>query len=214
MLQFNENTPEYKLEHEIRMAVPQMLSLLFGNTRQKEEDRYNDILEQYNLHELSTMNVVELNNVGFSTKEAIKLRTAALIFANMQYDRNNRTKITSSADAYNFIYPFLQTIDHEQFYILAVNRANIIIGTHLLSKGGITGTVADIKLLFNYLICKKAIGFIVAHNHPSGNITPSENDKRLTQQIKEASKLLEMTLMDSIIVGDDKYFSFADEGLL
>lgn len=103
----------------------------------------------------------------------------------------------------------------ESMYVLLLNRANFVLGYHLLSMGGTTATVVDIKLLLQLLVKSNAHSFVLAHNHPSFNTKPSEEDLRLTCRIKEATKLMEVVLLDHIILtADDDYFSFADEGVL
>ena len=126
--------------------------------------------------------------------------------------------IKSSADVYYHLLKFFpeETISlQESFVVLYTNRANRIIGVYEMSRGGITGTVADPKLILGVALKSAATGVILAHNHPSGNLQPSIQDKEITRKIKEACKLLDITLMDHlIVVPEDAYFSFADEGLL
>ena len=126
--------------------------------------------------------------------------------------------IKSSADVYYHLLRFFpeDTIAlQEKFVAGYVNRANRLIGVYELSKGGITGTVADPRLILSVALKTAATGIILAHNHPSGNLQPSIQDKDITKKIQEACKLLDITLMDHlIVVPEDAYFSFADEGLL
>ena len=125
-------------------------------------------------------------------------------------------KITSSKDCEsvlrNIWSPNLEL--REEFYLLLLNRANRVIGWHCISQGGLDSTVADIRIIFSITLKCIATGIIVAHNHPSGNLKPSETDIALTRKIKEAGKLLDITLFDHIILSNDGYYSFADEGLL
>lgn len=128
-----------------------------------------------------------------------------------------KTKITQSNDAAN---AFRQMFDsdtleiQESFIVLFLNKANNTIGWFKLSQGGIAGTVADPKLIFATALKCGASAIIVAHNHPSGNINPSDNDIQLTKKIKSAGGFLDITLLDSMILTTDDYFSFADEGLI
>jgi DNA repair protein RadC len=125
-------------------------------------------------------------------------------------------KITSSRDCEsvlrNIWSPQLEL--REEFYLLLLNRANKVVGWHCISQGGLDSTVADIRIIFSVTLKCVATGIIVAHNHPSGNLKPSETDIALTQKIKEAGKLLDITLFDHIILSNEGYYSFADEGLL
>jgi DNA repair protein RadC len=102
----------------------------------------------------------------------------------------------------------------EQFVVLYLNRANRVIGSYQLSKGGITGTIADVRLILSVALKTLASGLILAHNHPSGNLKPSEADVSLTNKIKEAAKLMDIQVLDHIILSDCGYFSFADEKIL
>jgi DNA repair protein RadC len=130
---------------------------------------------------------------------------------------SQRPKISSSKDAYNVL---LQnwSINHiefvEQFKVLLLNRANKVLGIFEVSSGGSTGTIADPKLIFCSAIKANACGIIVAHNHPSGNLQPSQSDIDLTKKLKEGGKLLEVSLLDHLIITSEAYYSFADEGMI
>jgi DNA repair protein RadC len=130
---------------------------------------------------------------------------------------SERPKIANSKDAYEV---FLENWDAtkiefvEQFKVMLTNRANKVLGIFELSSGGVSGTVADPKLIFAAAIKANACGLILAHNHPSGTTQPSQSDISLTRKIKEGGKLLEIQLLDHIIVTLESHFSFADEGLL
>ena len=105
-------------------------------------------------------------------------------------------------------------LPHEEFWVLLLNRANRVIKKKRISEGGVSGTVADPKIIFKMALEELASGVIVAHNHPSGNLTASQSDIDLTKKLKEAGKFLEVQLLDHVIVAGKKYFSFADEGLI
>lgn len=113
-----------------------------------------------------------------------------------------------------FIADDLRDLQHEEFWILLLNRANMVIDTRMISKGGVSGTVVDPKLIFHEALQQKASGIILGHNHPSANPKPSENDLKLTKKIKEAGQFLEISVLDHIIVAGNGYYSFADEGTL
>jgi DNA repair protein RadC len=129
----------------------------------------------------------------------------------------DRPKITSAMDVHAL---FRDTWDHsfehcESFRLMLLNRANKVLGITTISTGGITGTVTDIRMIMQYALKANATSIIVCHNHPSGNQQPSENDKTITNKLKEAGKLLDIPLLDHLILTPDNiYFSFADEGLL
>lgn len=127
-----------------------------------------------------------------------------------------RVKITSSKDAAKYARNFFQEdIEiYESFFMILLNRANNTDAYVKISQGGIAGTVVDLKLIAKYAIDCLASGVIVCHNHPSGTLFPSEQDKLITEKIKKALKLLDIKLLDHIILTKDEYFSFADEYLL
>ena len=130
---------------------------------------------------------------------------------------SQRPVITSSADAYHI---FKEIWDEgklelaEQFKVLFLNRANAVLSVYNLSSGGITGTVADPRLIFTAALRLNAVSLVLAHNHPSGSLKPSRQDEELTMKIKEAGKLLDIKILDHIILTEESYYSFADEGLL
>ena len=127
-----------------------------------------------------------------------------------------KTKITSSKDASEYIRKFyFDDIGiYESFFILCLNTANNTVGYAKISQGGTAGTVVDIKIIAKFVIDNLAHGIILAHNHPSGRVKPSGADKELTLKIKSALELLEVKVLDHIIIAEDDYFSFADDGLL
>lgn len=127
---------------------------------------------------------------------------------------SERFKITSSTDAYRILKDIWskQIETREEFIILLLDRSNTVLGYHMLSMGGITGTVADIRLLYSLALKSLATGIIVSHNHPSGNLNPSQSDRTLTKRIKEAGVILDITLLDHLIITTDGYYSFVDEG--
>lgn len=126
-------------------------------------------------------------------------------------------KVFSSADSERFLRRIWEkdSIEHfESFYILVLNRANQITGWRQISKGGVAGTVADPKIIFQFALLGNASGIILAHNHPSGNMMASEADKHVTRKIVEAGKVLEIQVLDHIILGPERYMSFSDEGMM
>jgi DNA repair protein RadC len=131
----------------------------------------------------------------------------------------NHNSIKNSADVYNLIKVIYNNTQSaielkEYFFMILLNRVNKVIGYYKLSEGGISGTVVDLRLAFGTALKGLASGIIMAHNHPSGNLFPSEEDKRITKKFTEAGKILDITVLDHLIVTADSYFSFADEGIL
>jgi DNA repair protein RadC len=168
------------------------------------------------LHELAKFSVNDLTKVnGIGEARAITIIAAMELGRRKKdADREETLRIGSSRDVYEYMLADLTDIAHEEFWIILVNRSNRIIKKLRVSIGGVAGTVADPKIIFKRAIEELASGIILVHNHPSGNISPSQADKDLTKKMKEAGKHLEIQVLDHIIIGGKKYFSFADEGIM
>ena len=121
-------------------------------------------------------------------------------------------KITQAQDIYKYLLPIYSDLDHEEFWIVLLNRANHVLSKHLVSRGGRTGTIADPKIIFKVALEHNAASLILSHNHPSGQLKPSEADISITKKLVEAGKLLELMILDHLIVTNTGYYSFADEG--
>jgi len=128
--------------------------------------------------------------------------------------RKDLQQIRSSNDAREIILPYFADLTHEEFYCIFLNTANRVIKVEQISKGGISGTVADVRIVLISAVLSTASGMIVAHNHPSGNLSPSDSDIRITQKIQEAGLLLYVQLLDHLIIAGVDYYSFADNGAL
>jgi len=130
--------------------------------------------------------------------------------------KSDRPIVKSSQDAYDYLIgawsPQIERL--EEFVILCLNRANKVLGFSKISSGGISGTVADPKVIFQVALKSNASSILLAHNHPSGNTNPSDNDIQLTKKLKKAGEFLELNVLDHLIITTDSYFSFADESLL
>ena len=125
-----------------------------------------------------------------------------------------KKKITSSESVFQVMQPILGELPHEEFWILYLNNSNKIIQKSQLSKGGITGTLVDVRLVLKNALEVGATGLILVHNHPSGTLKPSEADKQITRKLKMAGESLDIKVLDHVIVTEKAYFSFADESLL
>ncbi|WP_028297766.1 RadC family protein [Olivibacter sitiensis] len=125
-----------------------------------------------------------------------------------------KPKITSSNDAYMALKHLYEDLNHEEFWVLLLNNNNQVVGQELISKGGIGMVSIDVRLIFHAAILAKATGIILSHNHPSGSLMPSYQDKNLTKKVVEAAALFGFRVMDHLIFGDQGYCSFGDEGLL
>lgn len=169
-----------------------------------------------NLNDLAKLTIKDLQKFkGIGEAKAITI-VAAMELGRRRKDSEviKKPKVTSSKDAYNFINGDLQDLPHEEFWILLLNRSNTIISKQKISSGGVSGTVADPKIIFKIALEHLASSIILIHNHPSGNLKPSEADLRLTKKLSESGTLLDIPVLDHLILTDSSYFSFADEGIL
>lgn len=170
----------------------------------------------YNLNALGKLSVNQLNHFkGIGDAKAITIQAA------MELGRRRRLeaavelqKITSSKTIFDIMQPIIGELAYEEFWIIYLNNANKIISKSQLSKGGITGTVVDVRLVFKTALELGAVGIILVHNHPSGTIQPSEADKQITQKLKSGGEYLDIRILDHIIVTETQYFSFSDAGIL
>lgn len=127
---------------------------------------------------------------------------------------DNRILIKSSGDAYNVLKPHLSDLRVEEFWVVHLNRANKVISKQRISSGGMTGTVVDTRIVFKDALDHAATCIILCHNHPSGQLKPSQADIDLTKKLSQAGKLMDIQVVDHLIIGQSDYFSFADEGLM
>jgi len=169
-----------------------------------------------NINELARLSIADLKKYrGVGLVKAINIAAAfELGRRRSETGAVEREKITSSNVAYKMLHKRLGDLPHEEFWVLVLNRANQVMREEYLSKGGISGTVVDVRLICKLAIENNASGIVIAHNHPSGQVLPSEQDKAITKKLKEALKFFDISLLDHLIIGDQKYYSFSDEGLL
>lgn len=169
-----------------------------------------------NLHQIATMNVAELTKFkGIGTAKAITIITA------LELGRRQRLqealelpKITSSSDVFNVMHPIIGELQHEEFWVLFLNNAHKIIDKKQLSKGGLTATVVDVRLLFKYALQVNAVSIVLCHNHPSGLLKPSNADIEITQKLVNAGKTLDVKILDHLIISNTSYFSFTDNNTI
>ena len=212
-----DDRPREKLMLKGKQALSdaELLAILLatGTKNESAVQLAQRILSAYqnNLHEIAKLSVNDLQKFkGIGEAKAITI-VAALELGRRKKETETvkYDVVKTSADAYNHIAPKLMDLPHEEFWMILLNRSNKIIKTELIGRGGVTGTVADVRLIMKTAVEHLASSVIVAHNHPSGNLRPSDSDIQLTQKIKEAAKLFEMQLVDHVIVGDASYLSFA-----
>lgn len=169
-----------------------------------------------NLHDLARLSVKDLMKVkGIGEAKAIAIVAAMeLGRRRKEFEFVEKPKVSGSKEAFELVKRDLLDLEHEEFWVLLFNRANRLIKKKRVSEGGVSGTVADPKIIYKLALDELASGIIVVHNHPSGNLTASQSDIKLTTKLKEAGQVLEIQLLDHLIVAGQKYFSFADEGIL
>ena len=169
-----------------------------------------------NLCEFWKFSVSDLQKIkGIGEKRAVKI---AAMFA-LARRRNEsevifKNKISKSQDAFEIFHSLMGDLPYEEFWLLLLNRANRVIKKVKISEGGISGTVVDPKKIFQICLEQHATSILLGHNHPSGTVTPSEADNKITKKIKDCGLLLDVAVLDHIIVGDDRFYSFADEGAM
>ena len=217
-----DDRPREKLLNKGRLALSnaELIAILIssGSIDESAVDLSKRILSssQDSLTELSKLSIKELCAFkGIGPVRAVTI-TAALELGRRRRESEalQKNTISCSRDAFDIIQSTLADISYEEFWILLLNRANKVIRKVNISEGGFSGTVADPKKIFKLALEFSACGIILCHNHPSGNIKPSDADIQLTRKLKEAGAHLDLPILDHLIIGDEKYLSFADDGLL
>jgi DNA repair protein RadC len=217
-----EDRPREKLllKGKAALSDAELIAILIGSgTRELSAVDLSKVILQKavnNLNELAKLSIKDLMKVkGIGEAKAISI-IAALELGRRRKESEGvrRPRISSSRDAYEQIQPYLLDLPHEEFWLLLLNRANEVIKPIQVSQGGVSGTVADPKIIFKFAIENLSSAIILVHNHPSGNLKPSEADKELTRRLSSAGKLLEIPVLDHLIFTDGGYLSFADEGML
>jgi DNA repair protein RadC len=169
-----------------------------------------------NLNNLGKLDISDLRKVnGIGKARAITIAAALELGRRRKIsDIGENPQIKCSSDVFNILQPAMEDIAHEEFWILFLNRSNRVINRLKISQGGVSGTVTDVRIIMKKAIENLASGIIVCHNHPSGNLTPSESDTKITQKIREAGELIDVQLLDHLIISGKEYYSFADNGVL
>lgn len=203
------------------LSNAELLSIIIGNGNSRERsslDAARLLLSDShdNLGEIARSTVPELVRRGFITKtQAVRLNAAFELGRRRNVlEVVKAEKIFHSSDAYELLRSVLLDKPYEEFWIILLNRGNRVIRQKMISEGGVSGTVVDPKKVFKIALEHHACGIILGHNHPSGNIQPSESDRQITQKLAGAGKLLEITVLDHIIIADNQYYSFSDDSAL
>ena len=217
-----EDRPREKLLTKGRSSLTdaELIAILIGSgtVSISAVDLAKLILKENNndLNLLAQLNVNDLKKFkGIGEAKAIAIISALELGRRRKSpSMENKKKIMCSEDAYQLMIPHLMDLPHEEFWIILLNKANVILKSIFISKGGIGGTVADPKIIFKIVLEHLASGVILVHNHPSGNTKPSEADYQLTSKLKQAGNFLDIPVLDHIIFTNQAYYSFADEGKL
>jgi DNA repair protein RadC len=208
------------LKGKSSLSDAELIAILIGsgNTEDSAVELSRKILNSSsdNLIELSRQSVNDLMRFkGIGHAKAISIVAALELGKRRRYaEVLEKPKIASSRDAFEHFYPHLTDLHYEQFWVMLLDQANNVIRVANVSDGGVTGTVADPKKIFKIALEGNACHLILCHNHPSGQMKPSSADIKLTKQMIEAGKTLDIKVHDHIIIGHETYYSFADEGLI
>ena len=190
----------------------QLLSMIIGGKNSIPKSEY--ILNNITIDKILETQPEELKHLyNLSDYQAQNIETFKS-FRKRVLIKRDLDQIRSSSDARDLILPYFADLTHEEFFCIYMNRANKVIKVDQISKGGISGTITDVRLILKTAILLTASGMIVAHNHPSGNLVPSEADSKITRKLRDAGQLLDIQLLDHLIIYDSDYYSFADNGLL
>ncbi|MBO6606201.1 RadC family protein [Psychroserpens sp.] len=217
-----DDRPREKLRDKGKSALSdaELLAILIGSGNRSEsavglsKRIMSSVTNNLNsLGKLSLKQLMDFNGIGEAK--------AIMIMAAMELGRRRQieeaivnAKIGSSLNVFDQMQPIIGELPHEEFWILYLNNSNHILLKQQLSKGGITGTLVDIRLVLKQALELSAVAIILAHNHPSGTLKPSEADKKITLKLKKAAQSLDIKVLDHLIITEKAYFSFADENLL
>jgi len=217
-----EDRPREKLlQHGRRhLTDAELIAILIGSGNRNETavDLSKRILAFYdnNLTKIGKASIQDLSRFkGIGEAKAISVIAAlelGLRRKEMQEEQLNQ--ITASSDVHKYFQHIFADLNHEEFWILLLNRSNHIMSKHLISKGGQAGTVADPKIIFKVALENNAANIVLAHNHPSGSLKPSESDNKLTRDLVASGKMLGLYVVDHLIFANNNYYSYKDEDLI
>jgi len=217
-----EDRPREKLilQGKSVLTDAELIAILIGSRTKKESAvaLSKRILNSVNnnINELAALTFEQLKEFkGIGEARAVSIITALELGKRRHFEQVEKKPIIKrSKDAFQILQPIIGELQHEEFWVLYLNNSNKVIAKKQLSKGGITASMVDVRLLFKKAVELATVGIIVCHNHPSGKLTPSKSDEILTQKIKEAVQTLDIKLLDHLIITQKDYFSFADSEML
>lgn len=217
-----EDRPREKLIRlgEKHLSDAELLAILINTGTKKESVLHlsQRLLKEVNndLNVLAEKSLKELMNMkGIGLAKAVTIKAALELSVRRKVRNNQEYKtVNDSHSAFKYLQPYFFDLKHEEFYVMLLNRSNRVLEIFRHTTGGTHGTVVDVKMLAEKVILRRASGIILAHNHPGGNLKPSEEDQKSTQRVKNAVEFFECKLLDHLIICNEEYFSFADQGLL
>ena len=217
-----EDRPREKLmlKGTAALSDAELIAILIGGGSAKESavDLSKRMLHsvQNSINELASLSLSQLMGFnGIGAARAISIITALELGKRRHFEQlEEKPMVKSSRAVFSLMQPIIGDLAHEEFWVLYLNNSNKILLKKQLSKGGLTSTVVDVRLIFKKAIEVASVGIIVCHNHPSGNFNPSAADTLLTEKICEAGKTLDIKLLDHVIITQKEYFSFADNAIL
>ncbi|QDP84079.1 DNA repair protein RadC [Chryseobacterium sp. SNU WT5] len=211
---------KFLLKGKNALSDAELLAIIMGSGNREDSavELGRKILHSVsnNWHNLSLMQISDLMKFkGIGEAKAISIATALEIGRRRaSQEVPEKVQVSSSCESYKVLLPFLSDLHTEEFWAIYLNQNNRVLGKSKLSSGGINQSVVDVRILFKTALEHFSTGIIIAHNHPSGNLKPSSEDLKITKQIAEAGKILNIQLLDHLIIAQNSYLSFADEGLL
>jgi DNA repair protein RadC len=217
-----DDRPREKLlgKNPSTLSDSELLAILIGNGHREKNavELAKDVLRlgKNNLNELGKVTIQEMMRLkGIGKVKAITIVAALELGRRRQAALSlDKPIVKGSRDIANYLQALFRDLPHEVFAVAYLNQANRINHLEIISKGGITSTVADPRVILKKAILEDAVSLVICHNHPSGSLQPSKADQELTRKLKEAAKLFDISLFDHIIVSESGYFSFADAGIL
>lgn len=217
-----EDRPREKLQLKGRQSLTnaELMAILIGSGSIKESAL--ELSRRILLYYKNDLNALGILGVTDFTKfSGIGPAKAITIIAALEFGRRRnlataetKTQVKTSRDIFDTMYPLISDLPYEEFWVLHLNKGNRIIDKEKISLGGISGTVVDVKIILKSALLKLSSSLILIHNHPSGNLQPSEADISITKKLKTAATLVEINVLDHLIIGDKDYYSFADSGII
>jgi len=211
---------KFLLKGRAALSDSELLAIILGSGNQEDTavELARKILASVNNNwqDLSKLSVKDLMKFkGIGEAKAIAVATAMEIGRRKAaQDIPEKTVVVGTKEAYKILLPYLSDLRTEEFWALFLNQKNNLVYKAQISRGGIASTLVDVRVLFKLALEHMAVSIIVAHNHPTGNLKPSEADIKLTNNIKKAGEILNITLLDHLIIGEQDFFSFREQHLL